>query len=60
MFSKLLGEFHSVYFALIGAVVFLVLLTHWQGANALFKTGFRGVTDPLFIIQGKTPPGYGK
>lgn len=57
--SGVLKEFHSIYFALIIAVLILVLVTHPTGTIGAGRTLFKGLTDPLFIIQGKTPPNYG-
>lgn len=57
--SGLLKEFHSIYFALIIVVAILVLISHPTGTIGVGKTLFKGLTDPLFVIQGKTPPRYG-
>jgi hypothetical protein len=61
MLTRVLGiDVQAIYMTMLGLVALYLVATNASRINTLFKTGLRGSTDALFILQGRTPPGYGK
>ncbi len=61
MLTRVLGiDVQAIYMTMLGLVALYLVATHAGQLNTLFKTGFRGSTDALFILQGRTPPRYGR
>ena len=61
MLTKYLGiDIGALYMTMLGLVALYLVAKNAGSLNQLVKSSARAGTDSLFILQGRTPPGYGK
>lgn len=59
MLTKYLGiDLGKIYMTMLGLVALYLVASNASAFNSLAKSGFRAGTESLFILQGRTPPGY--
>lgn len=61
MLTNVLGiDIQKIYLTMLALVGLYLVAKNAGSLNTLVKSSARAGTDSLFILQGRTPPGYGK
>lgn len=61
MLTKYLGiDIGAIYMTMLGLVALYLVAKNAGNLNTLVKSSARAGTDSLFILQGRTPPGYAR